>query len=103
MAEILSDENFKEKVKDGTVMVDFYATWCGPCKMLAPTVEQFAKDYEGKAKVFKLDVDDASNTALEYGVRSIPTLIFFKNGEEVDRIVGAPSKDELREVLEKSL
>ncbi len=105
MAEFLSDENFNEKVKgaNGTVMVDFFATWCGPCKMIGPVVEQFAKEYEGRAAIYKLDVEDAAGTAMSYGVRGVPTLIFFRNGEETERIVGAPTKDELREALERNI
>lgn len=105
MAEILTSENFKEKVTDvkGTVLVDFFATWCGPCKMIAPAVEQLAEEYAGKAAVYKLDVDEAQDIGMEYKVMSIPTLIFFKDGMEVERIRGALSKAELTEAMERNL
>lgn len=105
MAEILTGENFQEKVVDakGTVLVDFFATWCGPCKMIAPAVEQLAAEYEGKAAVYKLDVDEAEEIGMAYKVMSIPTLIFFKDGQEVERIRGALSKAELAEAMERNL
>lgn len=105
MAEILTAETFKDKVTGakGTVLVDFFATWCGPCKMIAPAVEQLAEEYAGKAAVYKLDVDEAQEIALEYKVMSIPTLIFFKDGQETERIRGALSKAELTEALERNL
>ena len=105
MAEFLSDENFNEKVKgaNGTVMVDFFATWCGPCKMIGPVVEQFAKEYEGGAASDKLGVGDGAGTGGSYGGGGGEALIFFRNGEETERIVGAPTKDELREALERNI
>lgn len=89
MAEvILNNDNFKAEVLDakGLVLVDFWATWCGPCKMLAPTVSEIADEYEGKVKVCKLDVDQAMDIAMSYGVASIPTLILFKDGEIVKKV-----------------
>ncbi len=105
MAEYLTGDNFQEKVKDkgGTVLVDFFATWCGPCKMVAPVIEQAAEDYKGKADVYKLDVDQAQAIAQEYGVMSIPTLIFFKDGKESERIVGVISKLQLDEAFQRNL
>ncbi|MBE5930703.1 MAG: thioredoxin [Lachnospiraceae bacterium] len=105
MAEILTSENFKEKVTDvkGTVLVDFFATWCGPCKMIAPAVEQLAEEYAGKAGVYKLDVDEAQDIGMEYKVMSIPTLIIFKDGVEAERIRGAVSKAELADAIERNL
>jgi len=105
MLEILSDENFSEKVEQVTepVLVDFFATWCGPCKMISPMVDKLAEEYAGKVTFYKLDVDDAMQTALGFDVRSIPTLILFKNGEEVDRIVGAPGREELVALLAQAL
>jgi len=105
MAEILTTETFKEKVTEakGTVLVDFFATWCGPCKMIAPVVEQLAEEYAGKAAVYKLDVDETQDIAMQYGIMSIPTLVFFKDGEEAERIRGALSGTELREALERNL
>ena len=98
MAEvILNNDNFKAEVLDakGLVLVDFWATWCGPCKMLAPTVSEIADEYEGKVKVFKLDVDQAMDIAMSYGVASIPTLILFKDGEIVKKSIGVVSKTEI--------
>ena len=98
MAEvILNNDNFKAEVLDakGLVLVDFWATWCGPCKMLAPTVSEIADEYEGKVKVCKLDVDQAMDIAMSSGVASIPTLILFKDGEIVKKSVGVVSKTEI--------
>ncbi|MGN1084947.1 MAG: thioredoxin [Lachnospiraceae bacterium] len=105
MAEHLTAENFREKVTDakGTVLVDFFAAWCGPCQMIAPVIEQLAEEYKGKAAVYKLNVDDAQTVAQEYGVMSIPTLVFFQNGKESERIVGLVSKGELEEAFARNL
>lgn len=103
MAEVtFTDQTFQEDVLNSQVpvMVDFFATWCGPCKMLAPVVEELATEYNGKAKVGKLDVDDNPVTAQTYGVQSIPTILFFKGGQVVDKMVGFQSKDALEEKLE---
>lgn len=105
MAEHLTADNFNEKVIEakGTVLVDFFATWCGPCRMIAGAVEQLASEYEGKAAVYKLDVDEAQDIAMQYKVMSIPTLIFFKDGKESERIVGAVSQIELIDAMERNL
>ncbi|MCH5274019.1 MAG: thioredoxin [Lachnospiraceae bacterium] len=105
MAEFLVEDDFREKVVNtkGTILVDFFATWCGPCKMVAPVVEQSAEEYKGKAAVYKLDVDEAQTVAQEYKIMSIPTLIFFKDGKESERIVGVVSKLELDEAFERNL
>lgn len=105
MAEHLTADNFTEKVleAEGTVLVDFFATWCGPCKMLAPVVEQLAKEYRGRAAVYKLDVDEAQEPAKQYQIMSIPTLVFFRNGKETERIVGMVSGTELLEAMERNL
>lgn len=97
----VNDANFKEVVLDSKlpVLVDFWASWCGPCRMVAPYVEQLAKEYEGKAVVAKCNVDQAQQIPMQYGIRNIPTLIFIKNGEIVDKLVGANSK----EVIESKL
>jgi len=98
MAEIhLTDENFKEEVIKSKipVLVDFYADWCGPCKMLAPTIEQIATEFDGKWKVCKLNVDEAPGVAGEYGVQSIPTILFFKDGQVVDQMMGFRPKDDI--------
>jgi len=105
MALEVTDVNFKDEVLNSNVpvMVDFWAEWCGPCKMIAPTVAELAKEYEGRAKVVKLDVDSNYQTAGAYDVRSIPTLLFFKNGQVVDKIIGAVPKQKLKEKLEANL
>lgn len=105
MTEHLTADNFTEKVLEakGTVLVDFFATWCGPCKMLAPVVEQLAEEYQGRVAVYKLDVDEAQEPAMQYQVMSIPTLVFFQNGKETERIVGMASRSELLEALERNL
>jgi len=105
MALEVTDANFKDEVLNSNVpvMVDFWAEWCGPCKMIAPTVAELAKEYEGRAKVVKLDVDSNFQTSGAYNVRSIPTLLFFKNGQVVDKIVGAMPKQKLKEKLEANL
>jgi len=95
------DTNFEEEVlkSDLPVLVDFWAPWCGPCAMVAPTVEEIAKEYEGKLKVCKLNVDEAPETSTKYGIMSIPTLAIFKDGERVDSIVGALPKEPIVEKI----
>ena len=101
MAEVtFTDDNFKDETASGVVLVDFFATWCGPCKMMAPVIDELATEYEGKAKIGKLDVDESSKSAAEFGVQSIPTLILFKDGQEVDRMIGFQSKEVLKEKLD---
>lgn len=87
----VKDDNFATEIEgyEGLAVVDFWATWCAPCRMIAPMVEQLATDYAGKAKVAKLDVDTNQQTAAKYNVRSIPTILFFKDGKLVDQVVGA--------------
>ncbi|MBZ4652814.1 MAG: trxA [Peptococcaceae bacterium] len=101
----LTDSNFKNEVLDSTqpVLVDFWAAWCGPCKMIAPIIDEVAADYQGKVKIGKLNVDENSKTASEYGIMSIPTMVLFKNGKEVNRLVGFMPKAQLAKVLDQAL
>ena len=103
MALEVNDSNFKEVVlnSDKPVMVDFWATWCGPCKALVPGVEEVAAEYEGKAVVVKCNVDEAADAPMEYGIRNIPTLLFFKNGELKNKLVGSVSKAAITAELDK--
>ncbi|WP_323702694.1 thioredoxin [Mammaliicoccus sp. Dog046] len=96
-----TDSNFDEQIKEGVSLVDFWAPWCGPCKMIAPVLEDLAKDVEGKANIVKVDVDENQATAAKYEVMSIPTLIVFKDGEAVDKVVGFQPKEQLEQVLSK--
>ena len=89
----LNNSNFEEAVKEGVTMVDFWAPWCGPCRMIAPVVEELAEDFEGKATIAKVNTDEEQDIAVKYGIRSIPSILFFKDGEVVDQMVGAASKD----------
>ncbi len=101
----LTDENFQEEVLNSKlpVIVDFWATWCAPCRMIAPIIDEIAKEYDGKIKVCKLDVDNNPNTAITYGVRSIPTLLFFKDGKLISSSIGAVGKSKILEQIEKLL
>jgi|SRR5262245_32915348 len=103
----VTDSNFEAEVLKSAqpVLVDFWAEWCGPCQRLAPTVESLAEQYQDKAKVVKLDVDQNNNSATSFGVRGIPTLILFRDGQEVERIVGVPSNPKafISEMLDKHL
>jgi thioredoxin 1 len=96
-----TDAEFRDQIKDGLVLVDFWAPWCGPCRMVGPIIEDLAKDYAGKIKVGKLNVDDNQNAAMAYRVMSIPTVILFKDGQPVETIVGAVPKSAYQQKLEK--
>ncbi len=99
----VTDQNFQQEVLESglPVLVDFWAPWCGPCKMVGPVVESLAADNEGKLVVAKLNVDDNKNIAAQYGIRGIPTLAIFKDGAEVKRIVGAQGKPQLQKVIDE--
>ena len=102
-AKQVMDSNFETDVlgSDQPVLVDFWAEWCGPCRMIAPSVEAVAEEYQGKAGVYKMNVDENMNVPQRFGIRGIPTLIVFKSGEEKERIVGAVSRDAIAKVIDK--
>ncbi len=104
-AKAVTDAEFKTEVLDSTgpVLVDFWATWCGPCQIMGPVIDALAGEYEGRVRIMKLNVDENPQTPAQYGVRGIPTLIVFKGGAEVQRIVGAQPKGNVDEVLKKVL
>ena len=105
MALQFTDQNFQETVlkSDKVAVVDFWAEWCGPCRMIGPMVEELAKTYEGQAVIGKLNVDENPQVSMEYGVRSIPTILFFKNGEIIDKQVGAAPKIVLENKIKSHL
>ena len=100
---VLNEQNFDEVTSKGVALVDFWATWCGPCKMMAPNVEDIATEYKGKVTVGKVDVDECPNLAMRFGIMSIPTLIVFKDGEKKEVLVGYRLKMQIAEVLDKYL
>lgn len=95
----LNDENFSKETTSGLILVDFYADWCGPCRMMTPVIEKLAGEYKGKLKVAKLDIETAQKTTGDFGVTSIPTCILFKEGEPVLRIVGLKNEESLKKLL----
>jgi len=98
----LTTANF-DVVKEGVTLVDFWAPWCGPCRMLAPVIDELAEEFEGKAKICKVNTDEVQDLAVEFGIRSIPTLLFFKNGEVVEQMVGAQSKQAIADKINSLL
>lgn len=103
--EHFTNDTFNDKVlqANATVLVDFWAPWCGPCKMLGPIIEELANDLDGKAVIGKVNIDEEQELAVKYGVMSIPTVIYFKNGEEVTRLIGVQSREKLLETANKLL
>ena len=95
----LTASNFEETLNEGVSLVDFWAPWCGPCRMIAPVIEELAADFEGKAKICKVNTDEEQDISVKFGIRSIPTIMFFKDGKMVDQIVGAQSKAALAEKI----
>ena len=95
----LTDKNFSDETKSGVVLVDFHANWCGPCRMLAPVLEQVAKDIKGKAVIGKVDIDAEQETATKFQITSVPTMILFKDGKEVNRLVGLRNADAIKDFV----
>lgn len=95
----LNDENFQTEISKGVTLVDFYADWCGPCRMIAPVIEELASEMNGKAKIAKLDIESAQQTTSTFHVTSIPTIIIFKDGQEVKRVVGIKDKQTLSSLV----
>lgn len=102
MAKVINSSEFQKDVLNGsgTVLVDFFAEWCGPCKMIAPALEELSKEMKGKAKIYKVDVDRSGDVAQQYGIMSVPTLMIFKDGVAVDKMIGFQPKQQLKARLE---
>ena len=99
MATELNSSNFDSTIANGVTVVDFWAPWCGPCRMVAPIIEELASEYSGRANVGKVNTDENQDIAIRFGIRSIPTIMFFKDGQQVDMVIGAVSKDVFVEKL----
>ena len=99
----LKEENFEATVNEGVSLVDFWAPWCGPCRMIAPIFDELATDFDGKAKICKVNSDEETNLAVKFGIRSIPTILFMKDGKVVDTIIGATSKQSLADKINSLL
>ena len=103
LVQVVRSEDFAAATQSGVVLVDFFATWCRPCRMQMPILEQIAPDFEGKAKIIKVDTDQAQELALRFGVQSIPTLVLLKNGEKVTQFVGVQPAETLKNALEQAI
>ena len=99
----LTGSNFEATLAEGVSLVDFWAPWCGPCRMIAPIIEELAEEFDGKAKICKVNTDEEQDIAVKFGIRSIPTILFFKNGEMVEQMVGAASKQAFADKLNSLL
>lgn len=99
----LDDNNFDTEIATGVTLVDFYADWCGPCRMIAPIVEELSNEMQGQAKIAKLDIENAQKVTASFGVTSIPTIILFKDGKEIKRVVGLKGKDDLKDMITQAL
>lgn len=95
----LNDQEFEHEIQKGVTLVDFHANWCGPCRMLAPVLEQVAKDVKGKATIAKIDIDSEQKTAAHFQITSVPTMILFKNGKEVNRLIGLRNADAIKDFI----
>jgi len=99
----LNSSNFESTIANGVTLVDFWAPWCGPCRMIAPIIEELAEDFEGKATIAKVNTDEEQDIAIKFGIRSIPTLLFFKDGEVVDQMIGAAGKQVIADKIDALL
>ncbi len=99
----LTPENFETIVNNGVSLVDFWAPWCGPCRMIAPVIDELAGEFDGKANICKVNTDEQQDLAVKYGVRSVPTILFMKDGEVVDQVIGAQSKQALTDKIDAQL
>ena len=99
--EHLTEDIFESKIAEGVVLVDFFATWCGPCKMLSPTVEEIAEECDGSFSVYKVDIDECEDIAMDYAIMSVPTLIVFKDGEEAARMIGVQPKTVITDAVKE--
>ena len=104
MATIVNTQSFKElAAQDGLLVVDFFATWCGPCKKLSPILDEVAEEFAGKANIVKVDIDESEDLAVEFGIRSVPTVLFLKGGQVIDKFVGAVPKSEIVSKVQAAL
>jgi thioredoxin 1 len=100
---IVDNSQFKSEIESGVTVVDFFATWCGPCKMLSPVLDELSGEMEGKANFVKVDIDQSSDLASQFQIMSVPTMVIFKNGEKVDQLVGFLPKEKIQEVINNNL